>query len=382
MPEPVPEHLRSRREALIARRSSLPDPVLRAVHDATPFAHFRGDKMGPGRRFHDVVVVKGSFSFADGVLDPRGGPGPIALADVYRAPERAPCTSVATAGDLVLYKPAADVFVTGAARPPAGRPATRWDAAVVVRDRHRTLASLALEVTGPRRWEHRAMRGLALSDPEAAHEVPVQYELAYGGGYPHRRDPERFVLHAPNPSGTGFFDVDALDRDTPIAGPQWQTPDAPVSKPNVARPLAGFGPIARSWESRVRFAGTYDGAWRERVRLEAEAGLPPDYAADFDLRFFQCAHPSLTVDRHLRGDERIGLRGLVGAESDVLLDLPGVGVVAELEGPGGTAPRSLLLDTVHVDLDAAAVHLTWRLTLDQREGIESATLTTSRVGDA
>ncbi|HEY5798652.1 MAG TPA: hypothetical protein VIT92_00450 [Burkholderiaceae bacterium] len=45
-------------------------------------------------------------------------------------------------------------------------------------------------------------------------------------------------------------------------------------------------------------------------------------------------------------------------------------MVADILGPVGGKQRALVLDTVHIDLDASLVTLAWRLTLDQREGID------------
>ena len=62
---------------------------------------------------------------------------------------------------------------------------------------------------------------------------------------------------------------------------------------------AGFGPIARHWEPRVRWAGTYDKRW-QRTRKP----LLPD---DFDDRFHQCAPEDQQVDGGLIGGELVEL---------------------------------------------------------------------------
>ncbi|MBZ0118527.1 MAG: DUF2169 domain-containing protein, partial [Sandaracinaceae bacterium] len=256
--------------------------------------------------------------------------------------------------------------------------ARRWEVAVVVRSASETLLRHELVATGPRAWEHRgALRGWTLTDPEPTTELSIRYELAYGGAYRDRKNSGAWIVHEPNPSGIGFADEAALDRDRPHPAPQWELPDHPITALNHDVPLAGLGPIARPWLSRRRLAGTYDEAWERRVREEREHGLPPDYAPDFDPRFFQCAHPSLITREHLEGDESVGLAGLWPRGSSLLTRLPGLRVWASTcTREMVWTERRLPLDTVHIDLDAARVYLAWRLSLDQEQDVRAAVLYT------
>lgn len=341
---------------------------------------FQCDKMGPGRKFHDTVVVKGTFVLAPGRLEIADDQDPVAPSDQYWDPENAERSSLRRAGEAVLAKAGTDVVVTGTARPPGCRPALRWQACLVVRGERGTVLSHTLTVTGPRRWRHQALRGWGLTDPEPASGVPVRYELAYGGVYledPQVLDParQRWRIHEPNPSGTGFFALERMDRRELYPGPQWEHPLHPVSHVNRDVPLAGFGPVARPWSSRRRYAGTYDAAWEEKARSDVRRGLPADYPADFDLRFFNCAHPALVAPGHLQGDEQIGLAGLTGSREPFTTRLPGISLSAALlDGSGRRQDRSMPLDTVQIDLDASRVHLCWRLSLDQAEDVRAAVI--------
>ena len=139
--------------------------------------------------------------------------------------------------------------------------------------------------------------------------------------------------------------------------------------------LAGLGPVARSWSARIGYAGTYDEAWERAMRADVASGLPADYAADFDERFFQCAHPALIAPSYLDGDEEIELTGLGRGAGPFTLQLPGTPVGARLCTGTGTWHRERMrLDTVHIDLDAEEVFLCWRLTLDQGRDIRGAIL--------
>jgi hypothetical protein len=234
------------------------------------------------------------------------------------------------------------------------------------------------QVFGPRRFRHTAAKGWHATDPEPATEVPIRYELAYGGAHLEggTGDAEpRWVVHRPNPSGIGFFDERAMDPAVEYPAPQWQPPAHPAPEPNREVPLTGFGPVARPWTSRLKYAGTYDADWLQKTRAEVAAGLPSDYAKDFDPRFFQCAHPELITRRYLEGDEEIVLTGLMPDEGPFTVQLPSVRILAALLDGKETVHRERLpLDTVHLDLDAATVTLCWRLTLDQARDVWAAML--------
>jgi hypothetical protein len=361
---------------------SFPESRLQTTQNRTPFPLFECGKMGVGRKLHDTVVVKATFVLAARQLLLAEEQAEIALADEPWDPDQAERSSLRHAGEVLLLKPSTDVIVTGTARSPNGEPRSEWDAALEVRRRGETLLAYGAQVLGPRSFRHSAEKGWVLTEPEPTAEVPLRYELAYGGAYPARREEgapadasvaAAWVWHDPNPSGTGFFDERALDPAVEYRAPQWQPRAHPLTELNRAVPLTGFGPVARPWSSRLRYAGTYDEAWLRKTREEVARGLPSDYPADFDPRFFQCAHPELITPRHLQGDEEIVLTGLLPGPAPFTLRLPGVVVVATMvDGKDGGYREGLRLDTVHLDLDAARVSLCWRLTLDPARDIQGA----------
>lgn len=357
---------------------STPRPRLERCRNLTPFAWFKCDKMGPGRRYYDVVVLKGTYVLAPGRLALAPEPASIEVVDTYFEPEEPTRSSVQSAGDVIVTKPSTDVIVTGTARLPRGVIRREWTATVGVFAGSRRVLGSAFRVTGPRTFDYRRMRW-RLSDPEPTAEVPIRYERAYGGFYP---DPEhapregeahRTIVYPANPSGCGHWDERVLDSARTYRAPQWLDLDAPEVALGAQLPLAGFGPLARWWDARRRFAGTYDQAWKDRARAEAPQGLFPDYPSDFDVRFFQCAHPNLVAPEPLRGDENISLSGLCPDGEHLNAQLPGVRVDVDLIDPRfGVSSHPLPLDTVHVDLDARRVSLTWRLTLLQDFDVQQA----------
>jgi hypothetical protein len=357
----------------------IPPSRLLSIQNLTPFNFFKCHKMAPRRRYADVTVVKGTFELTPGTLELKTPAAePIVPADHYWDGNAGVRASVKKAGDLVLYKPGTDVIVTGTAHAPRGRPARAWDVGVTVRDASSIRARLELCANGPRRFEHRGMmRGWTVSDPEPATSAPIRYELAYGGVYTERRagEPERARVHEPNPSGVGFCDADALDKSRTYEAPRWELRDQPVTTVNCDAPLAGLGPLARHWLARRVYAGTYDDAWERDWREGLERRLPPDYARDFDARFFQSAHPSLVSAQHLRGDERLELTGLLEGAEHFATALPGTSIFASVSS--GAPPwreLRLPLDTVHVDLDARRVSLVWRLSIDHEQDIRAVVL--------
>lgn len=375
-------------EGAMSAAQNIPAPRLQTVANNTGLRHFQCDKMGARRSFHDIVIVKVTVTLStDPVVAEEQAP--ILLADEPWDPDLTELSSLKHAGDAVLTKLHTDVIVTGTARAPGGQPVPEWEAAVeVVRGSNTVLVSRA-QVLGPRRWRHIDAKGWVLTDPEPTLEVPIRYELAYGGAYPADEPaagapepdpdappPAKWVVHPPNPSGTGFFDERAMDPAREYRAPQWQHRDHPVTMFNREVPLCGFGPVSRIWSSRLKLAGTYDTAWVKKTRAEAKEGLPVDYAPDFDYRFFQCAHPELIAKGYLEGDERILLRGL-GPDGELrVAQLPGVSILATLVfGNGGGAVERLALDTVHVDVEKGTVDLSWRIALDHDRDVRAATLT-------
>lgn len=352
---------------------SIPPPRLQRVRNQTPFPHFQFDKMGKGQRFHDVVIACGSFVLAPGVLEPAAvHRGPV-FADVPWASERAALSSLREATDVLLAKPGADVYVTGAAHALDWTPQPAWEANLRVERGGAPLVDKTLRLTGPRHWLwHDDPAERRLSDPASATEVPLRYELAHGGWWFDEGDAPDAAprVHAPNPSGTGRFGSACrnahararYDSGQSAPGPQIEYAVAPIAHGNQDVEVAGFGPIARHWQPRAALAGTYDDAWRQRF---AGASFM-DYAEDFDERFFQYAPADQVVAQGLAGDERLHMAGFFASAPVVEMQLPGVRIDAICRTAGGSeTTEPMRLDTVHADLDRMLVHLTWRLTLDQ-----------------
>lgn len=370
-----------------------PSPRLDDVVNDTPFEVFSCDKMGVGRRFYDTVVLKGTFALTPDQIRIADEQRAILLGDELWNPEDSEHSSLKHAGEVLLTKPTTDVILSGHARPQGGRPLADWWASVEVRGRDDLDVHHRCCVVGPNEWRRKPGYEWVLTDPEPTDAVPIRYELAFGGSYrvlppggaesvdPSAPREPQWVVYDPNPSGCGLFDDRCIDDDLEtFRAPQWLPDPSYLGVTKGSSPLAGFGPVARPWPWRLQYAGTHDEAWLARTRQEIAEGLPADYAADFDTRFFQCAHPGLVMPRYLDGNEHFRLTGLVAGDEPYLFQLPGLGVRAALvDGVSTQSMEMLNLDTVLIDVDAALVSLCWRLSLDQERDIRSASFALVRV---
>ncbi|TDR39313.1 hypothetical protein DFR29_1162 [Tahibacter aquaticus] len=347
----------------------IPASRLQQVRNTTPFPHLRFDKMGKGRRFHDVVVVCASFVLDSGRLKPAAvHRGPV-IADRLWHPDAAAVSSLQCATDVLLIKPGSDVYVTGTVRPLDARPCREWHGLLRVERDGLPLIHKILRFTGPRRWQ-RSLLGWSLTVPEATMAVPLRYELAYGGWWYDKGDAMDAAARVceENPSGTGWFGT-ADRRHHPraryahgqaVAGPQIEYADSPIHSDNRRHRVAGFGPVARHWMPRHRHAGSYDAAWLAQFQHEEI----PDYPADFDYRYFHYAPEDQVIGAGLIGDEDLMLAGVFAEVPGVSARLPHLWMEAVCHRSGDEPlSQAMRLDTVHVDLDAMLVHLTWRLVL-------------------
>ncbi|MBK6296055.1 MAG: DUF2169 domain-containing protein [Rhodoferax sp.] len=280
----------------------LPEPRLRHLDDQTGLTVFQYDKMAPGRQFCDVVLAKARFELTPEGISRSARPAELCLADTHRNADDPLGSSLAQAGDLIVGKPGADIYVSGLAR--RAQPARYWAVSVTLGPQAQPLAHYECAATGPRHWRHSLLSGWQLSETEPTQAVPIEYELSYGGSKPDSKKPaDEWQRFEPNPSGTGFS-FDHYPRDQTPAAPQWES--ASVFASLKSKELVGLGPVARFWTSRKQFIGTYDEAWQ---REQLKDGVIADYPADFDLRFFQCATPSCKPPHRSRATRRCTSKG-------------------------------------------------------------------------
>ena len=265
---------------------AIPDVPLAKHINHTPFPsqYFQNvDKNGVV--FH-VVVVRVTYdmhhTLANGSLSYAAEQTPLATQDAWSGEVNT--SSPLWESDFAPYKPKCDVLVVNAAsRPPNGKPAQRWPCGVSLtwqQATERKTWSKALSVNGPRHFGL-----LGVSQPEAATEVAIDWQHAYGGQMPETkagRGDER--IDERNPVGVG------LNKASGQAAPQLEQMGKPYTDGygQSDYPPVCLSALGRAWLPRRKLAGTYDDAW-----LTTQWPLPP---LDFDNAYWNCAPQDQQVE--------------------------------------------------------------------------------------
>lgn len=346
----------------------------------SPFPNLRFFNTDNQGREFGVLLVKGTYDIAaDGSLAIAEEQEPLVLTDTYHGAFNT--SSLRLPSDLVPKKPRSDIVLNAVARSPDGTARPSWICGVRV-EGERVLEA-RLRVTGPRRWEpvwgvseraratlseaerRRVFGGWRLGEPEPVREVPIRYELAYGGllARPQEGSDEPLLeADERNPIGCGWIDPELTPTDAPVPAPQIEGVDEPIREPHRRYAPAGFGPIPPAWLPRRPLGGTFDEHWKTQVW--------PNWPADYDFAYHNSAHPALIYPDILIGSETVTLSGLGGANGVRTIRLPGQTVLLEIVRTGGSSHCAPIeLDTVFLDIaDAEAARhrafLTWRSIFD------------------
>jgi hypothetical protein len=313
-----------------------------------------GYNMGlePSGRELLVVVIKGTFRFPQ----PGEPPGhfalhdeqmPLVMADTFTgAPGfSAPVYEV----DFAPRKPRCDILLLGNAYAPDGRPTTRVEAGLRVGNWSKTLA-----VIGPRHWEC-GLVGATASHPGAFVKQPISYDVAFGGTDLHHKDASEHAAFMPNPVGRGFHKHIKVDWVEGKPLPSTEEVNLPVRVPNGNyRPMA-FGPLGRGWNSRSRYAGTYDDEWLDKHF----PFLPPD----FDEQYYQAApmDQQMPLGFFDAQPTQVSLANLT-PEGLTRFTIPNlVAPVNIFPKKGEREDYTAKLDTVLIEPDQQHFSLTWRV---------------------
>jgi hypothetical protein len=119
-----------------------------------------------------------------------------------------------------------------------------------------------------------------------------------------------------------------------------------------------FGPVGRNWQSRVKFAGTYDAAW-----VQSRAPFWPD---DFDYQYFQAAPVDQRVP-FLTGGESVVMHNLT-PDGHVEFALPKLDMaVLMIPHRGADREISAQVDTLLLEPDLGLFTITWRASVAMRK---------------
>jgi hypothetical protein len=293
-----------------------------------------------------VICVAGRFE-----LPPAGRPSnepprlseeqrPPVMEDVYWGEPGA--SSLRYEGQTAYMRPGTDIYVSGHAWAPGGKPVPEMLAAVKVGP-----CQKGIRVFGTRVW-YRGALGLKASAPRPFESMPLRYERSFGG-VAATTGKEAPAYEPRNPVGMGLYGSVKEAVERPL--PNLEDPLHLLSSLTERVPPAGFGPIARSWQPRLGFAGTYDEAW-----VEKRAPLWPH---DFDPRFFHAASPGLIAAPGLKGGESVVLAGF-SPDGQLAFPLPRRRLMVKSIFRHRVDRRELALDAVLLEPDERALTLIWR----------------------
>lgn len=290
-----------------------------------------------------TVVLTATYDIApDGALSLTDPQPPVVVADAFAGDAGA--SSMTCACELTPEKPGTDVLLTGSAI--ARRPRTR---AMDVRLCVGTIEKV-VRVFGTRRWKRRLGRA-SIEGPEPFDEVPLVYELAFGGVDDSPKDEKRHAAEPHNPIGRGFRAERSQLEWNGTELPQIEDPSDLITSPTQRVAPAGFGPICRHWLPRLAHAGTYDDAW--------VSGRLPLLPVDFDARFHQAAPEDLIATARLSGGEPVEITGCT-REGVLTTALPTRAPAIEIRVAERSETPPVALDTVHIDTRARTLRIVWK----------------------
>jgi hypothetical protein len=295
-----------------------------------------------------VVVVKGTFTIPTDDRPPELADQQVELVMADEFTGEPGLSAAKYESDFAPFKPRCDVLLNGSAYAPRGRPVARVNVSMRV-----GTCTKSFKVVGNRSW----MKIWLLTIPGAPAPftvMPISYDNAFGGADLTHSDPKKHRTFLKNHVGKGFhynLTKGAVDGK-PL--PNTEELRHPVNDPRRNyRPMA-FGPIARVWQPRLKFAGTYDQNWQDSVF--------PFLPADFDNRYYQAAPLDQQID-YLRGGEDVVLLNLT-PQGKASFKVPSICVPVRFCLKNGEEIESVAVnDTIIIEPDFGRFVLVWRTAL-------------------
>ncbi len=287
-----------------------------------------------------VAVIKATFDILPDRICVSKNQLPVIKADEYWGEPGK--SSLKYASEITLPKPFTDIVMISHAYSSGKNPVY---VSLMVGHYAKTVI-----VFGERYWN--AALGIhSISDPRPFIKIPLIYENAFGGTDIYRSDANRMDYESKNPVGCGFKSKKGRKEIDGLRLPNIEDPQNLINSWRDRPVPAGFGYIAPSWESRIRFTGTYDLAWQKN--------RAPYLPKDFDYRFFNCAQPDLITREHLKGGEKIVIKNATPDET-VAYRLPKIRFEFFFIIDGKLILREPDLDTLILEPDHNRFSVIWR----------------------
>ncbi|NHZ38476.1 DUF2169 family type VI secretion system accessory protein [Massilia rubra] len=302
-------------------------------------------------RDHLVIVAKGTWQIPSPGERPRPlQPQPIEQTDVFIGD---PGESAMIYGsDIVRFKPRCDVLFNASAHVLDGIPLPQLNVVWQVG----TLRK-GVKVHGDRYWRKR-LGLVSISEAEPFIRMPLHFGRAFGGTRTYKKGwgknvPTLTEAQLRNPAGVGWFGSQADDDIDGQAVPNLEALDDPVRKPNGKQSPVAFSAIARHWQPRPTYTGTYDENWQRNVF--------PFLPEDYDEQFNQCA-PEDQQMAYPVGNEQIILRNMMLNRPDVRFKLPRLNNISirVLRTDYSTDEPIAVADTLYFEPDNARFSVVWR----------------------
>lgn len=315
-------------------------------------------------REHLVVVAKGTWQIPGAGQRPRPlPPRPIEQTDLFLG---APGESAMLYGsDMVRFKPRCDVLFNACAHSPDGDPirelAVVWQVGQLRK---------GLKAHGPRHWRKR-FGIMSLSEAKPFVQMPLHFGMAFGGTRTYKKGwgkNAKVLTEAQlaNPAGIGWFGPRSDDEADGQAAPHLEALDDPVRKPDGRQHPVAFSAIARHWQPRPAYAGTYDERWQHNVF--------PFLPEDFDDQFHQCA-PADQQIAYPTGNEQVILRNMMAGRPDVRFKLPKLNnvQVRMTRSDFSTEAAIAVADTLYFEPDEERFSVVWRTSFPVKRRLQEFT---------
>jgi hypothetical protein len=310
--------------------------------------------MKPDGREMLVVAIKGTFEFPKYANEePRLAETQLPLVDADTFTGEAGFSAPLYEVDYSPTKKHCDVLLNGSAHTPNGEPVTHLQVGIKVGS-----LTKSFTVIGNRHWE--AGLGIGTSHPESFTLMPISYNNAFGGVDRFLKDEKKHQAYMLNPVGKGYHAHLANDLVDGTPMPNTEEIGDAIKIPNHDYKPMSFGVVARGWEPRYRYGGTYDDAW-----LEDKFPFLPD---DFNEAYFQSA----PLDQQMpypKGGESVILMNL-SARGRLDFKLPTIDVpVVFFKKKGDDYKTKAVIDTIIFEPDYNLFTMTWRANIELRKNI-------------
>ncbi len=257
--------------------------------------------------------------------------------------------------DFAPVKRRCDVLINGSCYAPGGVPATRVPVGVRVGSITKTF-----NVVGHRIFE-RGPLSCEPGEPRPFTVLPIGYDNAFGGVDTTNANQSKHQWYLQNPAGKGYHPGASASEVDGRSLPNTEEFDKPVTRPDGDyRPMA-FGPLGRSWQPRLKWAGTFDDKW-----LDEQFPFLPQ---DFDTQYFQCAPEDQQIDFPSGGEDVVLMHLTASGRTSFRLP-PTLGLpFLFVSRTGSVAEVSGVVDTICIEPDKARFALAWRVSMPLRRNI-------------